>query len=45
MRLGKKKESPKDNETKCQLIEGISRLVCSYKSTHTPLKGMNLFTN
>ena len=37
MRLGKKKE--KENESKYQLIEGICRLVCSYKATQTPIKG------
>ncbi|XP_017480528.1 PREDICTED: phosphofurin acidic cluster sorting protein 1-like [Rhagoletis zephyria] len=36
MRLGKKKE--KENESKCQVVEGICRLVCSYKATQSPIK-------
>lgn len=37
MRLGKKKE--KETDTKCQTVDNIIRLVCSYKSTQSPLKG------
>lgn len=40
MRLGKKKE--KESEPKCQMVEGICRLVCSYKATQAPIKGRNL---
>lgn len=36
MRLGKKKE--KESESKCQMVEGICRLVCSYKATQSPIK-------
>lgn len=41
MRLGKKKE--KESDSKCQVVEGICRLVCSYKATQSPIKG--LFSN
>ncbi|KAJ6217761.1 hypothetical protein RDWZM_008918 [Blomia tropicalis] len=36
MRLGKKKE--KENESKCQVIDGICRLICSCKATQSPIK-------
>lgn len=41
MRLGKKKEKDKDTDTgKSQTLEGITRLICSSKSSHnTPLRG------
>lgn len=40
MRLGKKKEKDKDNEAKNQTVEGISRLICSAKTSHNaPFKG------
>ena len=39
MRLGKKKE--KENESKPQIVDGICRLVCSYKATQSPIKGMH----
>lgn len=40
MRLGKKKEKERESEhMKCQVAEGIHRLVCSCKTTQAPLKG------
>ncbi|XP_039283108.1 phosphofurin acidic cluster sorting protein 1 isoform X1 [Nilaparvata lugens] len=38
MRLGKKKEKEKDNEPKNQVVEGVSRLICSPKTQNIPLK-------
>lgn len=39
MRLGKKKEKEKEAEPKSQLIEGVTRLICSAKTHNVPLKG------
>lgn len=39
MRLGKKKEKEKESEAKNQVIEGVTRLICSAKSHNVPLKG------
>ncbi|XP_069681566.1 phosphofurin acidic cluster sorting protein 2 isoform X2 [Periplaneta americana] len=38
MRLGKKKEKEKESEPKSQLVEGVSRLICSAKTHSVPLK-------
>lgn len=39
MRLGKKKEKEKDIEPRSQNVEGVSRLICSARVSHTtPLK-------
>ncbi|XP_076258542.1 phosphofurin acidic cluster sorting protein KrT95D isoform X2 [Rhynchophorus ferrugineus] len=35
MRLGKKKEKDKDSEPRSQNVEGVSRLICSAKASHT----------
>lgn len=42
MRLGKKKEKTGDAEVgRAQIVDGVSRLICSAKSSHNmPLKGM-----
>jgi len=37
LKIGKKKEKSGDTDSKCQSIEGISRLICMTKSNH-PLK-------
>lgn len=37
MRLGKKKEKDRDPDIKFQMVEGVHRLVCSYKNSS--LKG------
>jgi hypothetical protein len=42
MRLGKKKEKEKESEPKNQVVEGVSRLICSAKTHTVPLKG-NMF--
>jgi hypothetical protein len=42
MRLGKKKEKEKESEPKSQVVEGVSRLICSAKTHSVPLKG-NMF--
>jgi hypothetical protein len=39
MRLGKKKEKEKESEPKSQIVEGVSRLICSAKTHSVPLKG------
>lgn len=40
MRLGKKKEKEKDNDGRSQIVEGVSRLICSVKSSHSaPMRG------
>nr|XP_027205302.1 phosphofurin acidic cluster sorting protein 2-like [Dermatophagoides pteronyssinus] len=38
MRLGKKKEKDMDNKCPRQTIDGICRLVCSYKTSQSPIK-------
>ncbi|XP_021917147.1 phosphofurin acidic cluster sorting protein 1 isoform X2 [Zootermopsis nevadensis] len=38
MRLGKKKEKEKESEPKSQVVEGVSRLICSAKTHSIPLK-------
>ncbi|CAK1549532.1 unnamed protein product [Leptosia nina] len=39
MRLGKKKEKSGDNEAgRAHSVEGVARLICSAKGSHTPLK-------
>lgn len=38
MRLGKKKEKEKETESKNQVVEGVSRLICSPKTHNIPLK-------
>ncbi|PSN31243.1 Phosphofurin acidic cluster sorting protein 2, partial [Blattella germanica] len=38
MRLGKKKEKEKESEPKSQIVEGVSRLICSAKTHSVPLK-------
>jgi hypothetical protein len=43
MRLGKKKEKERDPESKCQIAEGIHRLVCSCKTAQAPLEGLYLY--
>lgn len=43
MRLGKKKEKEKESEPKNQMVEGVSRLICSAKTHNIPLKGTTLF--
>ncbi|KAH1015541.1 hypothetical protein HUJ05_013250 [Dendroctonus ponderosae] len=35
MRLGKKKEKDKDTESRSQNVEGVSRLICSARASHT----------
>ncbi|KAF2900154.1 hypothetical protein ILUMI_06021 [Ignelater luminosus] len=35
MRLGKKKEKERETEARSQYVEGISRLICSAKASHT----------
>ncbi|GLH16283.1 Phosphofurin acidic cluster sorting protein 2 [Gryllus bimaculatus] len=40
MRLGKKKEKEKETEPKSQVVEGVSRLICSAKTQNIPLKGL-----
>lgn len=35
MRLGKKKEKEKDTEPRSQNVEGVSRLICSARASHT----------
>ncbi|XP_065211637.1 phosphofurin acidic cluster sorting protein 2 isoform X2 [Planococcus citri] len=37
MRLGKKKEKEKENEPKSQVVDGISRLICSPRTQNIPL--------
>lgn len=39
MRLGKKKEKDKENEHKCQLVDGVCRLICSPRAQNIPLSG------
>lgn len=40
MRLGKKKEKERETEARSQYVEGISRLICSAKASHTaPMRG------
>ena len=43
MRLGKKKEKDMDNKCPRQTIDGICRLVCSYKTSQSPIKRMFIF--
>lgn len=44
MRLGKKKEKEKDSEPRSQNLEGISRLICSVRTSHTtPMRGNIIF--
>ncbi|XP_011503606.1 PREDICTED: phosphofurin acidic cluster sorting protein 2 [Ceratosolen solmsi marchali] len=38
MRLGKKKEKEKENEPKCQQVDGVTRLICSAKTQNIPLR-------
>ncbi|XP_064490363.1 phosphofurin acidic cluster sorting protein 2-like [Ornithodoros turicata] len=38
MRLGKKKERETDKESRCQVVEGVHRLICSCKNVQAPLK-------
>ncbi|XP_059481521.1 phosphofurin acidic cluster sorting protein 2 isoform X2 [Neocloeon triangulifer] len=38
MRLGKKKEKEKESDAKNQVIEGVTRLICSAKAHNVPLK-------
>ncbi|KAJ8925718.1 hypothetical protein NQ315_009565 [Exocentrus adspersus] len=39
MRLGKKKEKERDTEPRSQNVEGVSRLICSARASHTtPMK-------
>ncbi|XP_018904006.1 phosphofurin acidic cluster sorting protein 2 isoform X2 [Bemisia tabaci] len=38
MRLGKKKEKEKENEIRSVAVDGITRLICSPKTQHAPLK-------
>lgn len=41
MRLGKKKEKEKDSDGRSQVVEGVSRLICSVKTSHSaPMRGM-----
>lgn len=41
MRLGKKKEKEKDTEPRNHAVEGVSRLICSARASHTaPMKGI-----
>ena len=40
MRLGKRKEKEKESEPKSQVVEGVSRLICSAKTHSVPLKGI-----
>jgi phosphofurin acidic cluster sorting protein 2 len=42
MRLGKKKEKEKESDAKNQVIEGVTRLICSAKSHNVPLKGTRI---
>lgn len=42
MRLGKKKEKEKESDAKNQVIEGVTRLICSAKSHNVPLKGTKI---
>ncbi|XP_050294784.1 phosphofurin acidic cluster sorting protein 1 [Anthonomus grandis grandis] len=35
MRLGKKKEKEREPEPRCQNVEGVSRLICSARASHT----------
>lgn len=40
MRLGKKKEKEKDSDGRSQIVEGVSRLICSVKTSHSaPMRG------
>lgn len=44
MRLGKKKEKEKDPESKCQTVDGVLRLICSARASHTsPMRGKHWF--
>ncbi|KAG0419552.1 hypothetical protein HPB47_004028 [Ixodes persulcatus] len=43
MRLGKKKERESDREARCQLVEGVHRLICSCRNLQAPLKGEQSF--
>ncbi|KAB0804229.1 hypothetical protein PPYR_01199 [Photinus pyralis] len=36
MRLGKKKEKEREPEARSQFVEGISRLICSARASHSP---------
>ncbi|KAF5301206.1 hypothetical protein FQA39_LY10792 [Lamprigera yunnana] len=36
MRLGKKKEKEREQEARSQYVEGISRLICSVRASHSP---------
>ncbi|EEC00724.1 phosphofurin acidic cluster sorting protein, putative, partial [Ixodes scapularis] len=38
MRLGKKKERESDRDARCQLVEGVHRLICSCRNLQAPLK-------
>ncbi|KAG8226471.1 hypothetical protein J437_LFUL008769 [Ladona fulva] len=38
MRLGKKKEKERENEPKSQVVEGVSRLICSPKTHNIPMR-------
>ncbi|XP_071439474.1 phosphofurin acidic cluster sorting protein 2 [Hetaerina americana] len=38
MRLGKKKEKEKESEPKSQVVEGVSRLICSPKTHNIPMR-------
>lgn len=40
MRLGKKKEKERDSDGRSQTVEGVSRLICSVKTSHSaPMRG------
>ena len=39
MRLGKKKEKEKDIDIKLQVVENVSRLICSAKTHNYGMKG------
>ncbi|XP_046401591.1 phosphofurin acidic cluster sorting protein 1 [Ischnura elegans] len=38
MRLGKKKEKDKESEPKSQVVDGVSRLICSPKTHNIPMR-------
>lgn len=46
MRLGKKKDKEKETEPRSQTVDGVSRLICSARASHTtPMKGIHfIFT-
>lgn len=44
MRLGKKKEKSGESEAgRAHNVEGVARLICSAKGSHTPLKGILIY--